>query len=95
MDQRVNVLVLKVKGKGCKGCIAPSKRLFLNVKGVKGVQILGYLVAIIYDENVASPSKILSKSNVHEFYNVEVVSTYSNMLLSDVRRYLEKLLVFP
>ena len=67
MDQRVNVLVLKVKGKGCKGYIVPSKRLFLNVKGVKGVQILGYLVAVIYDENITSPSKILSESNVREF----------------------------
>jgi len=35
MDQRVDALILKMRDKGCKGCIVPSKRLFLNVKGVK------------------------------------------------------------
>ena len=91
MGQRVSVLILKMRDKGCKGCIIPSKRLFLNVKGVKGVQILGYLVAVIYDKNITSSSKILSESNVREFYDVEVISTYYDILLSDVRKYLEKL----
>jgi len=41
-------------------------------------------VAVIYDGNITSPSKILSESNVREFYDVEVISMYYSILLSDV-----------
>ena len=91
MDEKISVLVLKVKGKGCRSCVLPSKRLFLNVKGVKGVQVLGNLIAVIYNSTYTSSSRILSESLVQEFYDVEIVSEEHNIPLSNIRKYLEKI----
>lgn len=56
---------------GCESCIAPSKKLFLEVEGVRSARVLGSFVEIVYDESKTTLHHILAK--VGKYYLIEVV----------------------
>ena len=85
---------MKVQGKGCRSCVLPSKSLFFKVKGVKGIHVLGNIVALIYDRKETDSSRIVFESGVKDFYDVEIVSEYHDVSVSNVREYLEKHVVY-
>lgn len=67
MNDIVKVIKIKVEGKGCGSCIAPAKRYFIGLSGVRGVHIVGYNLYIIVDENV-DPKEIIEKSGIKLYY---------------------------
>lgn len=65
---------LKVSGLGCESCVAPSKALFLKVRGVHAVHVLGSVVEVIYDESMTTIEEVLEKSGVRSYYQVATLS---------------------
>jgi len=66
------LLILRVRGLGCAGCVAPSKEHFLRAPGVEGVNVLGSKVYVLYRTWEASPGEVISGSKVTEYYEVEI-----------------------
>ncbi len=73
MEDYLNILIIKVEGKGCSRCTLPSKELFFKVEGVKGVHVFGNKVAVIYNPKIISSKDIIEKSGVLKHYYVKVL----------------------